>query len=148
MVELLGVWFLDESDLLYIILSADLLSGGQRRVSPTLSGVYLVPSILSQLFLAIGAGGMGKYVYPPGIMGVTDDQIVGRLGYYLPFSHFSVVLIAISNGLLSKFAPGTSTGKWIGYQTLLGAGSRAGLQMVGSTLLFRPCPCSAASADR
>ncbi len=121
---------------------------GVKGVSPTLSGVYLLPSILAQLFLAIGTGTMGKYIYPLGIVGVTDNQTVGKLGYYLPFSIFSAVLIAISNGLLSTFTPGTSTGKWIGYQILLGAGSGAGLQMVGLTLFFRPCPCSAASADR
>jgi hypothetical protein len=121
---------------------------GVKGVSPTLSGVYLLPSILSQLFLAIGSGIPGKYIYPPGIVGIADDWTVGKLGYYLPFSLFSAVLLAISNGLLSTLSPGTSTGKWIGYQILLGAGCGAGLQMVGFTLSFRPCPCTAASADR
>ncbi|ERF72998.1 hypothetical protein EPUS_08855 [Endocarpon pusillum Z07020] len=85
---------------------------GVKDVSPTLSGVYLLPMILSQLFLAIGAG-----------------TLVGKLGYYLPFSLLSGVLLAIGNGLVSTFTPGTSTGRWIGYQILLGAGGGVGLQM-------------------
>ena len=36
---------------------------GVKGVSPTLSGVYLLPMILSQLFLAIGSGTIGKYQY-------------------------------------------------------------------------------------
>lgn len=42
---------------------------GVKDVSPTLSGVYLLPMILSQLFLAIGAGTLGKDIYTPGIVG-------------------------------------------------------------------------------
>ncbi len=95
---------------------------GVKGVSPTLSGVYLLPSILSRLFLAIGSGILGKYIYPPGIVGIADDWTVGKLGYYLPFSLFSAVLLAISNRFLSTLSPGASTGNWIGYQILLGAG--------------------------
>lgn len=112
---------------------------GVKGVSPTLSGVYLLPSILSQLFLAVGSGTLGKYISPPSIVGVIDNQTVGKLGYYLPLSLISAVFIAIGNGLLSTLAPGTSTAKWIGYQILLGAGSGAGLQMVGLTLFFCSC---------
>lgn len=47
---------------------------GVKGVSPTLSGVYLLPSILSQLFFAIGSGMLGKDICPPSIVGVADDQ--------------------------------------------------------------------------
>ncbi len=80
-------------------------------MSPTLSGVYLLPSILSQLSFAIGSGILGKNNCPPGIVGIADDWTVGKLGYYLPFSLFSAVLLAISNRLLSTLSPGASTGK-------------------------------------
>ena len=67
-------------------------------------------------------------------MAISDTQIVGKLGYYLPVSLIGAVLIAIGNGLLSTFDPHTSTGKWIGYQILVGAGQGGALQMVGFTL--------------
>lgn len=72
----------------------------------------------------------------------ADDEIVGKLGYYLPVSLVGAVLIAIGNGLLSTFDPNTSTGKWIGYQILVGAGQGGALQMVCfalfSSFLFLP----------
>ena len=107
---------------------------GVKGVSPTLSGVYLLPFILSQLLCAIGSGTLGRYGYRLSVLGSADDQVVGRLGYYLPVSVFSAMLIATGSGLLSTLAPGTSTGRWIGLQILLGAGSGSGLQMVGLAL--------------
>ncbi|GAD91480.1 MFS multidrug transporter [Paecilomyces variotii No. 5] len=83
-----------------------------KGVSPTLSGVYLLPSILSQLMLAVMAG-----------------ALVSRLGYYIPWAIFSGVVTAVGNGLISTFLPGTSTGKWIGYQIIVGAGRGSGFQM-------------------
>lgn len=72
----------------------------------------------------------------------ADNEIVGKLGYYLPVSLAGAVLIAIGNGLLSTFDPNTSTGKWIGYQILVGAGQGGALQMVCfalfSSFLFLP----------
>ncbi|KAK9242014.1 hypothetical protein V1506DRAFT_572943 [Lipomyces tetrasporus] len=76
-----------------------------RGVSPLTSGVYLLPSILSQLLFAVGSG-----------------ILVGKLGYYLPASLFSGVVTAIGNGLLSMLSPTTSTGRWIGYQIVVGSG--------------------------
>jgi len=83
-----------------------------KGASPTLSGVYLLPSVIGQL---ISAGVAGKFV--------------AKVGYYLPFSLFSAVFMATGDGLLSTFTPSTSTGKWIGYQILLGVGQGIGLQM-------------------
>jgi len=45
-----------------------------KGATPTLSGVYLLPSVIAQLICAIGAG-----------------KLVGKIGYYLPFSLFSAV---------------------------------------------------------
>ncbi|KAH8810877.1 putative MFS multidrug transporter [Xylogone sp. PMI_703] len=85
---------------------------GVKGSSALLSGVYLLPSILGQLFSAVVSG-----------------VLVGKLGYYLPFAVISTTILSISNGLLSTLSPGTSTGKWIGYQILLGVGRGLGLQM-------------------
>ncbi|KAH7310218.1 MFS multidrug transporter [Rhexocercosporidium sp. MPI-PUGE-AT-0058] len=83
-----------------------------RGVAPTLSGVYVLPGILSQMFAAMFSG-----------------VLVGRLGYYLPWSIGSSILAAISSGLISTYNPNTSTGIWIGYQIIGGFGRGCGLQM-------------------
>ncbi|KAI0877510.1 major facilitator superfamily domain-containing protein [Hypoxylon argillaceum] len=83
-----------------------------KGVGPSLSGVYLLPGILSQLLLVVLSG-----------------AAVSKLGYYMPWSIFSGALTSIGGGLASTFRPNTSTGKWIGYQILQGAGRGAGMQM-------------------
>lgn len=44
-------------------------------------------------------------------------------------------LAVIANSLLATLAPDTSTGKWIGYQILLGVGRGLCMQMVHIPLL-------------
>ncbi|KIM97836.1 hypothetical protein OIDMADRAFT_203035 [Oidiodendron maius Zn] len=83
-----------------------------RGVSPLLAGVYILPSILSQMFVAITAG-----------------ILVGRLGYYLPWVIGGTALTAIGSGLMSTFTPTSSTGIWIGFQIISGFGRGSGLQM-------------------
>lgn len=85
---------------------------GVKGTSPTLSGVYLLPGVITQLVVAVGGG-----------------QLAGKVGYYLPFSLASGVFTAIGYGLLSTLTPHTSTGKWVGYQILFGVGRGAGIQM-------------------
>lgn len=85
---------------------------GVRGKSPSISGVYLLPSILGQLFSAVVSG-----------------KAVGVLGYYLPWSVASAVLTSVGYGLLSTLDPRTPTGNWIGYQILFGVGRGLGLQM-------------------
>ncbi|KAF2259733.1 efflux pump protein [Lojkania enalia] len=83
-----------------------------KGVSPTMSGVYVLPSILSQVLLAVVSGGA-----------------VSKMGYYLPWAVVSTFGMAVGNGLISTFEPGTEIGKWIGYQIIVGSGRGAGLQM-------------------
>lgn len=56
-------------------------------------------------------------------------ELVSELGYYLPWSVGSAILVAVSNGLLSTLSPSTTTGEWIGYQILLGVARGMGMQM-------------------
>ncbi|KAK1763360.1 major facilitator superfamily domain-containing protein [Phialemonium atrogriseum] len=77
-----------------------------------LSGVYTLPNILAQLAAAIISG-----------------LLVGRLGYYLPWSIASAIMTSISTGLMSTFDVNTPAGKWVGYQILFGAGCGMGIQM-------------------
>lgn len=55
--------------------------------------------------------------------------IVTKMGYYIPWSLSSAILTSIAHGLLSTLNSSTSTGKWIGYQILLGFGRGIGMQM-------------------
>jgi hypothetical protein len=83
-----------------------------RGASPTMSGVDLLPSILSQMIFAIVSG-----------------IAVRKVGYFLPFSIACGILTAISCGLLSMLGLHTSMAKWIGYQILGGVGRGLGIQM-------------------
>jgi len=83
-----------------------------RGVTPTLSGVYLLPTILSQMLFAVISG-----------------VLVGRLGYYMPWAIGSAVLSSIGSGLLATLTPSASTGTWIGYQIVGAVGRGAGMQM-------------------
>ncbi|KAJ5202902.1 hypothetical protein N7449_004981 [Penicillium cf. viridicatum] len=101
-----------------------------KGVSPMMSGVYLLPNIISQLVCVIFAGALGKTYtpFPQRTFIDTKDRKVGKLGYYLPFGIATGGVSSIGNGLVSLFSPSTSTGTWIGYQILLGAGRGIGLQ--------------------
>ncbi|KAH8703595.1 major facilitator superfamily domain-containing protein [Talaromyces proteolyticus] len=83
-----------------------------RQKSALLSGVYTLPNIIAQLFTA-----------------VTSGVIIGRVGYYLPFIVASCMLWAVSGGLMSTFSLTTSTGRWIGYQILMGFARGLGMQV-------------------
>ncbi|KAK1990109.1 major facilitator superfamily transporter [Colletotrichum falcatum] len=87
-----------------------------RGVTPFQGGVDFLPTILSQLVLAVVSG-----------------ALVGRLGYYLPWVVFGTVVSTIGTGLISTWTPHTSTATWIGYQILLGAGRGSNMQMVSSS---------------
>jgi hypothetical protein len=54
---------------------------------------------------------------------------VTRMGYYLPFGIASGILTSIGHGLLSTFLPSTSSGKWIGFQIIIGFGRGIGMQI-------------------
>ena len=51
------------------------------------------------------------------------------MGYYLPWVVASSIFASIGHGLLSTLTPSSSSGKWIGYQVIIGFGRGLGLQM-------------------
>lgn len=83
-----------------------------RGKSPAISGVYLLPSVLSQLLGAVSSG-----------------KAVSYFGYYTPWSLASAILTAVGYGLVSTLGPTSSAGQWAGYQVLFGAGRGVGIQM-------------------
>ncbi|KAI1171454.1 major facilitator superfamily domain-containing protein [Nemania sp. FL0916] len=74
-----------------------------KGVGPVLSGVYLLPSILSQIVFVLVSG-----------------ALISKIGYYLPFAIFAGLGATIGSGLISTWGPHTSTGVWIGYQIFYG----------------------------
>ncbi|KAF2626431.1 efflux pump protein [Macroventuria anomochaeta] len=79
---------------------------------PMLSGVHILPSILSALLFVVITG-----------------AAITRQGYYLPWGLFCGILTAIGAGLVSMWTPKTSVAQWIGYQIIFGAGRGAGMQV-------------------
>lgn len=57
-----------------------------------------------------------------------SGQVVGRLGYYTPFTMASSCLMPIGAGLISTWRVDTSSSMWIGYQIVLGFGIGLGMQ--------------------
>lgn len=92
--------------------------------SPTMSGVYMLPSILGQLFAAVLAG-----------------KLVGVVGRYLPFALASATLTALGYGLSSMFSPNTSTAEVIHFRLIDDVGGQTDSNCSGS--FTRSCLASA-----
>jgi hypothetical protein len=74
-------------------------------ISPTVSGVRYLPTVIADVLAAvIGAG------------------IVMKVGYWNPFLLFGEAMICLGGGLLTTLYPGISVGHWIGYQIFGGMG--------------------------
>ncbi|KAI0399016.1 MFS general substrate transporter [Xylaria palmicola] len=82
-----------------------------QGVSAVNSGIRNLPMLLSVVVSSLVAGGL-----------------ITAFGYYTPFMIVGSILAAIGGGLLTTWKPDTSTGIWIGYQILFGAGVGASLQ--------------------
>jgi hypothetical protein len=86
-----------------------------RGASPAMSGVYIIPSILGTMLMALISG-----------------VLVSRWGYYLPWMMVSAVLASIGNGLISTLGLHTSTVAWVFFQIIAGFGRGCGIQMVSA----------------
>ncbi|KAM7214806.1 Major facilitator superfamily domain containing protein [Rhypophila decipiens] len=92
-----------------------------KGTGPTMSGVYLLPGILSQLVFIVLSGALGEFYFL--------YFFLGLLGYYMPWTLFSGVMTSVGGGLATTFRPDTNVDKWVGYQILQGIGRGAGMQM-------------------
>ncbi|XXH00029.1 hypothetical protein Hte_006370 [Hypoxylon texense] len=91
-----------------------------KGVGPSLSGVYMLPNILSGLVFVVLSG-----------------ILVTRLGYYLPWAAFAAGGTSVAAGLISTWQPNTSTAFWVGSQILYGVrgcGIQAGLIALQNSL--------------
>lgn len=76
------------------------------------SGIQLLPLMLATVVSSVVIGGL-----------------VTAVGYYTPFLIGSTAIAAIGTGLVTLFDVDTPSGKWIGYQIVVGAGVGAGFQV-------------------
>ncbi|KAE8381295.1 major facilitator superfamily domain-containing protein [Aspergillus bertholletiae] len=76
------------------------------------SGIQLLPLMLSTVISSVLVGGF-----------------VTAVGYYTPFLIGSTAIAAVGTGLITMYSVDISTGKWIGYQIVVGAGVGAGFQI-------------------
>ncbi|KAL7923089.1 major facilitator superfamily domain-containing protein [Trichoderma austrokoningii] len=74
-------------------------------IDPTMSGVRNLPFIIAVSFASIASG-----------------ALVGATGYYQPLLLGGTSVATVGAGLLYTMSTTTSTGKWIGYQIIAGAG--------------------------
>lgn len=79
---------------------------GVLGASPGDSGLYLLPTILILVPTAAGGGGL-----------------MSKTGKYRPIHYAGFALMTIGFGLFTLLDKYSSTGKWIGYQILAGAGA-------------------------
>ena len=100
-----------------------------KGASPMMSGVDLLPNILSQLVGTLFSGVAGRFPNWVDNNLTNASILVTRMGYYLPFCVAASVFATVGHGLLSTLSPSSSTGKWIGYRIIVGFGRGLGLQM-------------------
>ncbi|GAM39783.1 hypothetical protein TCE0_034r11608 [Talaromyces pinophilus] len=119
-------WILRQRTICSAALFAFFFSGGFFLL------VYYLP-IYFQCVKGSSAITSGLQVLPFMLATVISSVAVGALvtavGYYTPFLIASSALVAIGAGLVTLYDVDTSTGKWIGYQIVLGMGTGAGLQV-------------------
>ncbi|KAJ5674172.1 major facilitator superfamily domain-containing protein [Penicillium macrosclerotiorum] len=94
--------------------------------------VYYVP-IFFQSVKGSSAMKSGIQLLPLMLATVVSSVVIGgsitAAGYYTPFLIVSSAIAAIGTGLITLFDVDISTGKWIGYQIVVGAGVGAGFQV-------------------
>lgn len=96
-----------------------------------LLSVYFLP-IWFQAVQGVSAVNSGVRNLPMLVGTVVFSLIAGAAvtiwGYYTPWMIIGSVLMGVGYGLISTFNPDTSSGMWIGYQIIAGAGVGVGMQ--------------------
>ncbi len=94
--------------------------------------VYYVP-IFFQSVEGSSAMKSGIQLLPMMLATVVSSVVIGGLitaaGYYTPFLIISAAIATIGTGLITMYDIDISSGKWIGYQIVVGAGVGAGFQV-------------------
>ncbi|KAH8888156.1 MFS general substrate transporter [Thozetella sp. PMI_491] len=91
--------------------------------TPFMSGVYYLPTILSQLLMVLSTG-----------------FLVQKTGHIALYILLSGIVLSVGFGLLSTLSPTSTAGQWIGYQILVGAGRGIGIQMASPRRRYDKTP--------
>lgn len=107
-----------------------------KGASPLMAGVYMLPSVLSQILSGVSSGFLSRqspfdqHHIGRSFANVFASILVGKLGYYLPWMLAASVIASVGVGFLSGLKPDTPTGVWIGLQIISGFGRGLGVQVV------------------
>ena len=85
--------------------------------TPILTGVYFLPTVLSQLLVAAASG-----------------AIITAIGYVIPLAVASTVLLTVASGLYSILRSNSPTRWWVGFQLIAGVESGPGPQLAIMTI--------------
>ena len=100
-----------------------------KNASPTMSGINLLPTAISQALSGVMVGKLG----------ISDGKLwmltllillVQIVGYCTPWAIFGSVVGSIGGGLLTTLRLSTPVADWVGYLILIGFGRAPGVQMV------------------
>ena len=135
MVQLLGHLPVHGIDDYYIILHAHISSSYTKRDANNERGIHPSCNFMSDCVCNC-LWGLGyeprSYADVPIVQRSLQVLIVLSRQIWIlpPMERYQRNLTAIGKGLISTLTPTTSTGTWIGYQILAGAGRGCGMQMV------------------
>jgi hypothetical protein len=99
-----------------------------KGASPQAGGLMMLPTCVAQILASVACSVLRECIsIKPTVMLTTA---VKRIPYAPFWSIFGNVITAIGSGLLTTFTVHTTSGQWIGYQILGGAGRGFAMQMV------------------
>lgn len=85
---------------------------GVQGLSPTASGIHVLP-----------------FVVPIVVSAFVSGALISRIGYANPFLFLGPVMLTVGMGLLSTISAHSVFGQWFGYQIIAGAGQGMSLQV-------------------
>lgn len=109
--------------------SRSLCATGMPRYGAGLMVLTYYLPVWFQAVKGVSAIRSGIMLLPLMLMTVSGI-VISRTGYYTQFFLISSIIMPIGAGLISTFTPYTGTGKWVGYQILMGLGTGFGLQQL------------------
>ncbi|KAL6716012.1 hypothetical protein ACLMJK_006974 [Lecanora helva] len=103
------------------------------NASPTSSGIRNLPLVLTTGMIPPPSPPAFKtpliYSPKPGICSMLSGQVIGKIGYFQPFLLLGSLLATLGAGLIYTLDIGSSSGHYIGYQILFGAGLGIAIQI-------------------
>jgi cyanate permease len=97
--------FIQSALLYWIIYYLPVYFQGVHGLSPSRSGIQLLPTVLVTIPFA-----------------ATGGKLLAKIGRYRPFHHGGFALVVIGLGCLTLLGPDSSAGLWVTFQAIISAG--------------------------